>query len=45
LAGKKKQNKAWRETWFYEWLATNASTYNFEENRPINEAWHWEHTK
>jgi len=30
---------AWRRTWFFKWLETNAADHNFEEYRV--EPWHW----
>jgi LAS superfamily LD-carboxypeptidase LdcB len=39
--------KAWRETWFFNWFLhgkpKNASSFGFFQNNEINEPWHWEY--
>ena len=32
---------AWRRSWFWNWLTTNANGYGFYQNTAINEPWHW----
>lgn len=34
---------AWRSSWLFSWLSSNAATYNFYQNTSINEPWHWEY--
>ena len=35
--------KAWRTSWFWQWLQTNASRYRYFQNTSIDEPWHWEY--
>jgi LAS superfamily LD-carboxypeptidase LdcB len=40
-AAKKKQNDAWKKTWFHDWLTHNARRFGF---KPLStEAWHWDY--
>lgn len=34
---------AWRRSWLWDWLTSNAATYQFFQNTRINEPWHWEY--
>src|SRR5262249_18024308 len=36
------QRAAWRHSWFYAWLTSNAQNFGFFENPKIDEPWHWE---
>jgi LAS superfamily LD-carboxypeptidase LdcB len=33
--------RAWRRSWLWGWLTTNANRYGFYQNTTINEPWHW----
>ncbi|WP_052324276.1 D-alanyl-D-alanine carboxypeptidase family protein [Flavihumibacter sp. ZG627] len=35
--------KAWKQTWLWEWLKSNANGFGFYQNTKIDEPWHWEY--
>jgi len=34
--------RAWRNSWLWTWLTSNAHRFYFYQNTNINEPWHWE---
>jgi hypothetical protein len=39
----KSQRAAWRASWLWTWLTSNAGTYGYVQNVHIDEPWHWEY--
>ncbi|HIK17023.1 MAG TPA: DUF3380 domain-containing protein [Leptolyngbyaceae cyanobacterium M33_DOE_097] len=35
--------RRWRQSWFFEWLSTNAAQYSYYQNTAIDKPWHWEY--
>lgn len=37
------KTRLWRDSWLFNWLSSNAATYNYYQNTNIDEPWHWEY--
>jgi LAS superfamily LD-carboxypeptidase LdcB len=35
--------RAWRRSWFWDWLTANAARFGYYQNTSIDEPWHWEY--
>jgi len=44
LGPSKSQTRLWKQSWFFDWLKSNANKFGFNENKKIDEPWHWEFT-